>query len=65
MIQNKKAYLNYADFESLLSTLDIDETQATQKYQKHEACGYAYKRVSTVDKYDKSLHYIAVTVQKM
>ena len=51
----KKPFVIYADFESLLLTLERDETQATQKYQKHEACGYAYKRVSTLEKFDKPL----------
>ena len=32
-----------------------DENASTSKYKKHEACGYAYKRVSTVDTYDKPI----------
>ena len=51
----KKPFVIYADFESLLLNVEIDENASTQKYQKHEACGYAYKRVSTVDEFDKPL----------
>ena len=51
----KKPFVIYADFESLLLNVERDENALTQKYQKHEACGYAYKRVSTVDTYDKPL----------
>ena len=51
----KKPFVIYADFESLLLNVERDENASTQKYQKHEACGYAYKRVSTVDKFDKPL----------
>ena len=51
----KKPFVIYADFESSLLNLERDETLATQKYQKHQACGYAFKRVSTLQKYDKPL----------
>ena len=51
----KKPFVIYADFESLLLNVDRDEKASTQRYQKHEACGYAYKRVSTIEKYDKPL----------
>ena len=51
----KKPFVIYADFESLLLNVDRDEKASTQRYQKHEACGYAYKRVSTLEKYDKPL----------
>ena len=51
----KKPFVIYADFESLLLNVERDENASTQKYQKHEACGYAYKRVSTVDEHDKPL----------
>ncbi len=40
---------------SFLLNVERDEKASTQKYQKHEACGYAYKRVSRLDKYDKPL----------
>ena len=39
----------------MLLNIDRDEKASTQRYQKHEACGYAYKRVSTIEKYDKPL----------
>jgi hypothetical protein len=51
----KKPFVIYADFESLLLNVERDEKASTQRYQKHEACGYAYKRVSTLEKYDKPL----------
>ena len=51
----KKPFVIYADFESLLLNVDRDEKASTQRYQKHEACGYAYKRVSSLEKYDKPL----------
>ena len=51
----KKPFVIYADFESLLLNVERDTNAATQKYQKHEACGYAYKRVSTVPQFDKPL----------
>ena len=47
----QKPFVIYADFESLLLNLERDETQSTQKYQKHEACGCASKR----EKFDKPL----------
>ena len=51
----KKPFVIYADFESILKNVERDENATTQKYQQHEACGYAFKRVSTLEKYDKPL----------
>jgi len=51
----KNPFVIYADFESILENVDdVNETN-TQKKQKHIPCGYAYKRVCTVDEYDKPL----------
>ena len=43
----KKPFVIYA------LNVEKEENKSTQRYQKHEACGYAYKRVSRLDKYDK------------
>ena len=46
----KKPFIIYADFESLLQ-----ECEDKGKYQKHVTCGYAYKVVSSVEKYNKDI----------
>ena len=53
----KKPFVIYADFESILEPIHYcaNEKENTFKYQKHTACGYAYKRVSTLEKYDKPI----------
>src|SRR5690606_11329373 len=51
----KKPFVIYADFESILTKYEDNGTCETKKYQKHIPCGYAYKRVSTVEKYDKDI----------
>ena len=61
----KKPFVIYADFASLLLNVERDENAATQKYQQHEACGSAYKRVSTVPMFDKPLELFPVTQNKM
>ena len=46
----KKPFVIYADFESLLQECDDKG-----KYQKHVTCSYAYKVVSSVEKYNKEI----------
>ena len=46
----KKLFVIYADFESILQECD-----EKGKYQKHVSCGYAYKVVASVDKYNKDI----------
>ena len=46
----KKPFVIYADFESLLQECDDKG-----KYQKHITCGYAYKIVASVEKYNKDI----------
>ena len=53
--QHKNPYVIYADFESILSQVEVNDQSNTQKYQKHIPCGYAYKVVSSNDKFDKPL----------
>ena len=36
----------------------------SKQYQKHVACGYAYKRVATLDKYDKDIVLFQGTGEK-
>ena len=47
----------YADFESLLKKLQINDrdknTSHTEKYQDHVSCSFAYKSVCIVDKFSK------------
>ncbi len=51
----KKPFVMYADFESILESFDDKRNLKSKKYQSHTPCGYAYKRVSTVPKYDKDI----------
>ena len=51
----KKPFVIYAVFESILEACDDNRDVQSQRYQKHVPCGYAYKRVATVDKYDKDI----------
>jgi hypothetical protein len=50
----KKPFIIYADFESILQPCE-KKTKKSTKYQKHVTCSYAYKRVSTLEKYDKDI----------
>jgi len=50
----KKPFVIYADFESILQAHE-EKTNQTTKYQKHVPCSFAYKRVSTLEKYDKDI----------
>jgi len=49
----KKPFVIYADPESILEAYEDNRGVASNRYQKHIPCGYAFKRVSTVAKYDK------------
>ena len=52
----KNPFIIYADFESILkNNVETIETKATLKYQKHNACSYAYKIVSSVPEYTKDI----------
>ena len=39
----------------MLLNVERDEKASTQRYQRHETCGYVYKHVPRLDKYDKPL----------
>ena len=56
---NKKTFMIYADFESILVPEDNGKQNSnesyTNKYQKHVACSYGYKLVSVDDKF--SIHF--------
>jgi hypothetical protein len=51
--QLKVPFVIYADFESYLEKIDENQISATIKYAKHVPSGFAYKVVSSVDKYTK------------
>jgi hypothetical protein len=51
--QLKVPFVIYADFESYIEKIDENPTSATRKYAKHVPSGFAYKVVSSVDKYTK------------
>ena len=51
----KKPFVIYADFESILESCEDNRDCQSKLYQSHLACGYAYKRVPTVPKYDKDI----------
>jgi len=51
----KKPFVIYADFESILEAYEDTRNVASNQYQKHIPCGYAFKRISTVAKYDKEI----------
>jgi len=51
----KKPFVIYADFESILQANQDDRGVKSKQYQKHVACGYSFKRVATLDKYDKDI----------
>ena len=51
----KKPFVIYADFESILELCEDKRDCQSKLYQSHVPCGYAYKRVSTVEKHDKDI----------
>jgi len=51
----KKPFVIYADFESILAACEDKREVQSKQYQQHIACGYSYKRVATVPKYDKAI----------
>ena len=42
-----KPFSIYADFEAILQDFIDQRDVASDRYQKHVTCGYAFKRVST------------------
>jgi len=50
-----KPFVIYADFEAILQAYNDQRNVASNQYQKHVPCGFAFKRVSTVAKYDKDI----------
>ena len=51
----KKPFVLYADFEYILEKCGDKRNVKSKLYQKHTACGYSYKRVSTLEKYAKDI----------
>jgi hypothetical protein len=49
-------FVIYADFESIITPATIS-TASTEKYGKHDACGYCFYTVSTVPEYNRIYQY--------